>query len=255
MSSRLALHNQRIVGCRLCDRLVRYQEKVSQIKRAAYKNQTYWGRPVPGFGRCDARIMIVGLAPGAHGANRTGRIFTGDASGDFLFAALHRAGLASQPQSINRDDGMKLNDCYITSAVRCAPPHNRPTDHECTTCRRYLVEDIRLLSKCRVYLCLGRIAYDAIQAALRVRLGRFSHGAQFQHQDRTILCSYHVSRRNTQTGLLTTEMFDRILVCAKRLANLDESPCFSPNNEPLILPIALQKRPPSDKIRTGPDDR
>ncbi len=218
MVGKLNLLNKRVTTCRKCDRLVAHREAVGRVKRRAYRHQEYWARPVPGFGSPDARIVIVGLAPGAHGSNRTGRMFTGDASGDFLYPALYRASLASQPDATARQDGMKLHDCYITAVVRCAPPGNRPTPEEKANCRPYLIEELRLLKSARVLVCLGRIAFEETQRAWHVRLGKFAHGERYMHNGRHVLCSYHVSRQNTQTGRLTAEMFDAVLATAKRLA-------------------------------------
>jgi uracil-DNA glycosylase family 4 len=194
--SLVSLHRE-IVVCRRCRRLVEWRETVARVKVARFRDQDYWGRPVPGFGDPQARIVVVGLAPGAHGANRTGRIFTGDRSGDFLFAALYRAGLASQPSSVARDDGLELRDAYVVSAVRCAPPGNAPRPDEIANCARFLDGEIDLLPRARVLLALGA----------RVAVG-----------DRVLLGSYHVSQQNTQTGRLTPAMFDAVLVRAKRAA-------------------------------------
>ena len=218
MEDKLATLSERIIACRKCERLVAHREEVGRIKRRAFRDQEYWAKPVAGFGPIGAKIVIVGLAPGAHGSNRTGRMFTGDASGDFLYPALHRAGLASQPRATHRGDGMKLYNCYITAAVRCAPPGNKPAAEERTHCRPFLLEELQLLTRAKVLLCLGQIAFEEIQRALGARLGRFAHGARFQHDGKHILCSYHVSRQNTQTGRLTVEMFDGVLVTAQRLA-------------------------------------
>lgn len=220
MPLQLALLNRRIVSCERCPRLVEHREAVAGIKRRAYREQEYWGRPVPGFGQANARIVIVGLAPGAHGANRTGRMFTGDESGAFLYSALHRAGLASSPNSIGREDGLQLTDCYITAAVRCAPPANKPTPDERCNCRSYLIEEIGLLSTAKVFLCLGHIAFEETQRAANVRLGPFKHGAVFPMGMRHILCSYHVSQQNTYTRRLTVPMFDAILTAARVLAGM-----------------------------------
>ncbi len=209
---------ERIVACRKCPRLVAHREEVGQTKRRAFRDQEYWAKPVVGFGQKNAKIVLVGLAPGAHGSNRTGRMFTGDASGDFLYPALHRADLASQPHATGPGDGMTLRDCYITAAVRCAPPGNKPTAEEKANCRAFLLEEFELLRRAKVLLCLGRIAFDQTQRAWGVRLGQFAHRARFQHDGKHILCSYHVSRQNTQTGRLTVEMFDAVLAIAKRLA-------------------------------------
>src|SRR5579884_240918 len=180
---RLDALNDRIVRCRKCPRLVAWREQVAREKRAAFRDQDYWGRPVPGFGDPAARVLLCGLAPAAHGGNRTGRVFTGDRSGDWLFAALYRAGFANQPTSRHRDDGLRLTDCYITACVRCAPPDNRPTTEERDACLGYLVEELRLLPRARVLVCLGGFAWDGVLRALRTlghaprRKPRFGHGA------------------------------------------------------------------------------
>lgn len=207
-----------ITRCRRCARLVRYREEVGQIKRRAYADQDYWSRPVPGFGDPSARLWIVGLAPGAHGANRTGRVFTGDRSGDFLFAALHRAGFANQPTSIWRDDGLALRDCYISATCRCAPPGNKPLPIEVERCSTYLDDEWRLLDRKKVILALGRIAWNAsidllARHGLTFRAGDFAHEVEIAFADPGIVLigSYHVSQQNTFTGRLTASMFDRVL--------------------------------------------
>jgi uracil-DNA glycosylase family 4 len=207
-----------VVACRRCPRLVAHRERVAQEKVRRYRDDEYWGKPIPGFGDPNARLLIVGLAPAAHGGNRTGRMFTGDRSGDFLYRALHRAGFANQPWSRRRDDGLALYDCYITAAVRCAPPGNKPIPNELATCRPYLVEEIRLLRHVRVIVALGRIAFDAFLKAW-VDVGRplpiprpaFGHGAMVKLPEGVwLLASYHPSQQNTQTGRLTPAMFQRI---------------------------------------------
>ena len=219
--------NRQVVSCRKCPRLVAWREEVARTKRAAFANEEYWGRPVPGFGDPAARLMVLGLAPAAHGGNRTGRIFTGDRSGDWLFAALWRAGLASQPQSISRDDGLTVRDCYITASVRCAPPANRPLPSERDSCLPYLVTELRLLGAVSVVLCLGSFAWDvALRAAAagghavpRPR-PRFGHGAETRVGDLTLLGCYHPSQQNTFTGKLTEAMLDEVLERAKALAGI-----------------------------------
>lgn len=209
----------RIVACRRCPRLVAWREEVARVKRRAYQNQTYWGRPVPGFGDTRARVLVVGLAPGAHGANRTGRMFTGDASGDFLYPALYYAGFASQPESRHRDDGLELRDMFLSAVCRCVPPGNRPTSEEIRNCLPFLAEEIRLLGpRLRVIVALGRIAFDGVLRVYREHLGqaiprlRFAHGAVYPLGEGlpTLVASYHPSRQNTQTGRLTSEMFQQI---------------------------------------------
>jgi uracil-DNA glycosylase family 4 len=215
---------ERIIACRLCPRLVRWREQVARDKRAAFQWEEYWGRPVPGFGDVKARVLVCGLAPAAHGGNRTGRVFTGDRSGDWLFAALYRAGFASQPTSVTRDDGLKLKDCYITACVRCAPPANRPTPEERDNCLPYLVAELRFLKKVRVILCLGGFAWDGALRALRSlgvtanRKPRFGHGAEAAVGCYTLLGCYHPSQQNTFTGRLTEPMLDAVLARAKSLA-------------------------------------
>jgi uracil-DNA glycosylase family 4 len=202
---------------------VRYRERVAQEKRRAYANWEYWGRPVPGFGDPGARLVIVGLAPAAHGGNRTGRMFTGDRSGDWLYGALHRAGFASQPQSTHRDDGLHLRDAYITAAARCAPPDNKPTRAELGACLPFLAREFDLLRQARVVVALGRVAFDAYLAA-RAQLGRpalsqrpqFGHAVVLHLPEVTLIGSYHPSQRNTQTGLLTAAMFDAVFAAARR---------------------------------------
>ena len=207
-----------ILACRLCPRLVAWREEVARVKRRAYRDEDYWGKPVPGFGDPDARVLIVGLAPGAHGANRTGRMFTGDSSGDFLYAALHRAGFASQPTSRGRDDGLTLTDAYISAACRCAPPDNKPAPDELAACRPFLAAEITLLRDIQVVVALGRIAFDAIlrvyadQAQPMLPQPLFAHNAVASLGDGLplLVTSYHPSRQNTQTGRLTTGMFDDV---------------------------------------------
>jgi len=214
-----------ISACRRCPRLVAWREEVGRRKRAAYAAEDYWARPVPGFGDSSARIAILGLAPGAHGANRTGRMFTGDRSGEFLYAALWRAGLANQPSSHALDDGLALRDCWISAAVRCVPPANRPTPAERDTCLPFFEREMALLAGVRVILCLGAFAWEA---ALRLCCPqprprpRFAHGAQWHGQrGAALLGSFHPSQQNTFTGRLTAPMMDAVLVRARELAGLD----------------------------------
>jgi len=202
--------NQEIIACRKCPRLVEWREEVARTKRKAYMDWEYWGKPVPGFGDPQARVLVVGLAPGAHGSNRTGRQFTGDASGNFLFPALYRAGFASQPESTNRDDDLKLKDMYITASGRCAPPKNKPTAEELNNCQPYLEREIELLQP-KVIVVLGRIAFERILHIYdEPRSGKkFAHNATFKLENGAwIVCSYHPSQQNTLTGKLTVEMFD-----------------------------------------------
>ncbi len=213
------LHDE-IVGCRACPRLVGWREQVGREKRAAYRDDDYWARPVPGFGDPSAHLVVVGLAPAAHGANRTGRIFTGDRSGDVLYAALHRAGYASQPESVGRDDGLTLTGAWITCPVRCAPPGNTPTPAERDTCRPFLERELALLPSARVLLVLGGFGYQVLCGVLGVRpRPKFAHGVEVPLPDgRTILGCYHVSQQNTFTGRLTPAMLDDVLARARELA-------------------------------------
>jgi uracil-DNA glycosylase family 4 len=206
-----------IVACRACPRLVAWREEVARTKRRAYRDQTYWGKPVPGFGDVGARLAIVGLAPGAHGANRTGRVFTGDRSGDFLYAALHRAGFASQPTSTSADDDLALRDAFIVLAVRCAPPDNRPTPAEIARCAPLFAREMAVLKRTEVVLALGAIAWNACLRLAGQRPVKFAHGAEIVTSRWTLLASYHVSQQNTQTGRLTRAMFDRVLTRGKQL--------------------------------------
>ena len=198
-----------------------WREQVARERRAAFADQEYWGRPVPGFGDPGARIVVVGLAPAAHGANRTGRVFTGDRSGDWLFAAMYRAGLANQPTSVSADDGLELTDAYVSAAVRCAPPQNKPTPQERTTCLPYLRRELALLGQVRVILVLGQFAYQVVTGELGIRpRPKFGHGAEALAPDgRTVLCSYHPSQQNTFTGTLTEPMFDAVFARALELVH------------------------------------
>lgn len=217
----LARLEREIVGCRACPRLVAWREQVGREKRASFRDDDYWARPVPGFGDPAARLAIVGLAPAAHGANRTGRIFTGDRSGDVLYAALHRAGYANQPTATSRHDGLRLTDCWITCPVRCAPPANKPTPVERDTCRLFLERELALLADVRVLLVLGGFGYQVLTGILGVRpRPRFGHGVEVPLPDgRTILCSYHVSQQNTFTGRLTPAMLDDVFARARELSS------------------------------------
>jgi uracil-DNA glycosylase family 4 len=203
---------------------VDWREEVAREKRASFADQAYWGRPVPGFGDPAARLLVVGLAPAAHGANRTGRVFTGDRSGDWLFAALHRAGFANQPTSVAADDGLELTGAYVVAAVRCAPPANRPTPEERDRCLPFLRRELALLPDVRVVLALGRFAYDvmAVELGLRPR-PRFGHGVEAATPaGPTLLCSYHPSQQNTFTGTLTEPMFDAVMARARELCGVGE---------------------------------
>jgi uracil-DNA glycosylase len=212
--------NLELISCTKCSRLVEWREQVGREKRAAYKDQTYWAKPVPGFGDANARVLILGLAPGAHGSNRTGRMFTGDSSGNFLYPALHRAGFASSGTSVNLSDGLELHDCYITAAGRCAPPDNKPTSLELQNCRPWLTQELELLPNVRVILALGKIAHDTMLEFYKLQKSKhpFGHALEYGLPDGKILLdSYHVSQQNTLTGKLTFEMFDAILERAKEL--------------------------------------
>ncbi len=214
---------RKITTCRACPRLVEYRERVAQEKRRAFRGEPYWGKPVPGFGDPQARVLVVGLAPGAHGSNRTGRMFTGDDSGRFLYAALHRYGFANQPYASSNGDGLQLTDLFITAVCRCAPPDNKPTGEEMLSCRPFLLAEMELLARVEGIVALGKIAFDNVLAIYRARgaaLPRleFAHGAQFELGDGLpwLLASYHPSRQNTQTGRLTEAMFAEIWQEARR---------------------------------------
>lgn len=218
----------KIITCHRCPRLREHCRRVAERKRRAYRDWDYWGRPVPGWGDPAARLLVVGLAPAAHGANRTGRMFTGDSSGDFLYRTLWQFGYCNQPTSRSRDDGLQLSDCYITAAARCAPPGNRPTREELANCRDYLLEEFRLLSRVRVIVALGAVAWSVCLGILQATgheiltpKPRFGHLAQAEwpgEPSRTLLGSYHPSRQNTQTGRLTESMFRQVFARARELA-------------------------------------
>ncbi|HET9249015.1 MAG TPA: uracil-DNA glycosylase [Actinomycetota bacterium] len=213
-----------VVGCRACPRLVEWRERVAREKVARFASQTYWGRPVPGFGDPAARILVVGLAPAAHGGNRTGRIFTGDSSGDFLFASMHRTGLADRPTSVSRDDGLRLSGAYVAAVNRCAPPGNRPTPTERDACLPYLEREIGALERLRVVVALGAFAWDGVLRALRSRghaakpRPAFGHAAEATVGPFALLGSYHPSQQNTFTGKLTAPMLESVLRRARELA-------------------------------------
>jgi uracil-DNA glycosylase len=215
-----------ITTCRACPRLTVWREQVGREKRRAYRTWDYWARPVPGFGDPDARLLILGLAPAAHGGNRTGRVFTGDRSGDWLYAALYRSGFANQPTSVHMMDGLTLSDAYVTAAVKCAPPGNKPLPAEREACAGYLHAELSLLTRMRVILCLGRFAWEVALRALRDRgirppspLPGFAHGSIAEIGEITMIGSYHPSQQNTFTGRLTEEMFDGVFRQARdRLA-------------------------------------
>jgi len=220
-----------IVECRACPRLVEWREAVARDKRAAFRDEQYWGRPVPGVGDPEASVLVAGLAPAAHGGNRTGRVFTGDRSGDWLFGAMHRAGLANQATSTARDDGLVLRGAYVAAAVRCAPPANKPTIDERDRCLPYLTRELGLLDHVRVIVVLGAFAYDAIGrvlaatgAPLPVPRPKFGHGVEVETARATVLCSYHPSQQNTFTGKLTEPMLDAIFERARELAGVSSRP-------------------------------
>jgi len=213
------LLNQEIIACRKCPRLVEWREEVARVKRKAYRDQEYWGKPVPGFGDPQARVLVVGLAPGAHGSNRTGRQFTGDASGGFLYPALHRAGFANQASAESRGDGLILKDMYITASGRCAPPDNKPSPEELNNCQPYLERELEILQP-KLIVCLGRIAFERILKIYSARnpAWKFGHGVLYRLENGVwILCSYHPSQQNTSTGKLTATLFDEIWKKAKNL--------------------------------------
>lgn len=211
---------EEVIRCTRCPRLVQYCSEIARTKRRAYRDETYWGKPVPGWGDPDARLLMIGLAPAAHGGNRTGRVFTGDASGDFLFRALHKVGFANQATSLHREDGLQLKDAYLTAVVHCAPPDNKPLPDEIETCRHYLVEELRVLTKVKAVLVFGKIALDGFRAALPEAHGidlpaaaaPFQHAAAYEigRSELRLFISYHPSRQNTQTGRLTAPMFDAV---------------------------------------------
>jgi len=212
-----------ITTCRLCPRLVEWRETVAREKVRRFADQEYWGKPVPSFGDPRARLLVLGLAPAAHGGNRTGRIFTGDRSGDWLFRALHKAGFANQPLSVDRRDGLRLRDCYVTAAVRCAPPNNKPLPQENANCRPYLLRELELLKRLRVIIALGRFAFDAAIDSVGLqepasKRPEFKHAAELDLSGGvTLIASFHPSQQNTFTGKLTEPMFDRVFAQAKKI--------------------------------------
>jgi uracil-DNA glycosylase len=209
--------NAQIVRCNECPRLAVYIRSIGRKKVKRFAGERYWARPLPSWGDPDARLLIVGLAPAAHGGNRTGRMFTGDSSGDWLAKAMHESGFASKPTSRTRDDGLVLTDAYITAAVRCAPPDNKPHPSELAACSKYLMAELGMLRRVQVVLALGRIAFDAYRRAVGARSMKFSHGARFEVADRTLIASYHPSRQNTNTGKLTWEMWFEIFRVARTM--------------------------------------
>jgi uracil-DNA glycosylase family 4 len=219
----LAALHECITQCRLCPRLVQWREEAARVKVRRFADQEYWGKPLPGFGDRAARVLLVGLAPAAHGGNRTGRMFTGDESGNWLFRALSSAGFANQPESLSRDDGLRLTDCYIVAAVRCAPPRNKPLPAEMLHCRAFLLEEIRLLRNLRVVVGLGKIGFEAALRACRdlgmfsfTTMPRFAHGAVYRFGGYTCMATYHPSQQNTFTGRLTRPMLNRVFRTVRR---------------------------------------
>jgi uracil-DNA glycosylase family 4 len=226
LADSLAILESDVVACERCPRLRRYCIEIGEIKRRAYRDQTYWAKPVPSFGDPEARLLIVGLAPGAHGANRTGRLFTGDRSGEWLYRALYETGFASQAKSVARDDELRLRDCWITAAVRCAPPDNKPAPKEFERCRPYLERELGLLKRVRAVVCLGRLAFDTYLSVLKSEgmiesraAFRFEHGAVHAGLEPVLISSYHPSQQNTSTGRLTRKMLRGIFETARDLLN------------------------------------
>ncbi|OFW00354.1 MAG: uracil-DNA glycosylase [Acidobacteria bacterium RIFCSPLOWO2_12_FULL_59_11] len=224
MGDSLLKIRQEVIGCGRCPRLVNYRCQIAQLKRRAYRDWQYWGKPVPGLGNAQAQLLVLGLAPAAHGGNRTGRVFTGDSSGDLLFATLYRTGFANQPQSVSLDDGLRLRGAYITASVRCAPPANKPLPAEYRNCRDYLERELDLLRNVKVVVALGKVAFDTYLSILQKRgriasrsRFRFRHGAVYQFPPPlpVLIASYHPSRQNTQTGRLTQSMFLAVFRKAK----------------------------------------
>jgi uracil-DNA glycosylase family 4 len=225
MSNSLELLNKKIITCRLCPRLTEWREEVARTKVRRFQDLEYWGKPVPGFGDRNARVLIVGLAPAAHGANRTGRMFTGDESGTWLYRAMHKAEFANQSTSVSKNDGLSLHDCYITATCRCAPPKNKPLPEEIKNCRPFILEELRLLKKLKVIIGLGKIGFDAAFDCCReagltplTRRPTFSHGVSVAlNSTLTLIGSYHPSQQNTFTGVLTERQFDRIFQKARMI--------------------------------------
>lgn len=220
-----------IVECRRCPRLIAYCQEVARTKRRAWLDWHYWGKPVPSFGDAAARLLILGLAPGAHGANRTGRMFTGDRSGDFLYRSLHRAGFASQPESTHAEDGLRLSDAWITASAHCAPPDNKPSPEELRNCRPFLESELELLTNLRVVVALGKVAFDTYLGILKSRGAiqrladfRFGHGALYDNLSPALLASYHPSQQNTSTGRLTQSMLDDVFAQAAQIIRSSPAP-------------------------------
>lgn len=215
--AKLQALNKKIIKCRKCLRLASYIHKISKEKVKRFQDQKYWGRPLTGFGDVKARLLIIGLAPAAHGGNRTGRMFTGDSSGDWLAKVLFTFGFANKPTSQKIDDGFQLIDTYITASARCAPPDNKPTREELNNCSPFLVEELKILYRVKVIICLGRIAFDTCCKILDMKHVKFSHGAKFTREKFIVICSYHPSRQNTQTGRLTWNQWSSVFSDAKNI--------------------------------------
>lgn len=216
--------NKNIIKCKKCPRLASYIREIARSRVKRFKNEKYWGRPLTGFGDPHAHLLLIGLAPAAHGGNRTGRMFTGDSSGDWLAKALYEHGFASKPTSTSSDDGLTLIDAYVTASVRCAPPQNKPTRIEFENCFPYLSAEYSLLKEAKVIVCLGRIAFDTCCKLLSIKGVKFSHGKTFSHKHLTIICSYHPSRQNTQTGRLTWKEWSMIFAKARKILNEKQDP-------------------------------
>jgi uracil-DNA glycosylase len=212
--------NCKIVSCKKCPRLVSYRQKVARDKIRRFKDQKYWGGPLTGFGDSNAQLLIVGLAPAAHGGNRTGRMFTGDSSGDWLAKVLYNFGFSNKSASTSIDDGFQLNNTYVTAALRCVPPKNKPTKDELDNCSYYLGKEFKILKNVKVIICLGKIAFDSCRKLLGIKGIKFSHAKSFTHTKFKIICSYHPSRQNTQTGKLKWNQWSKVFAKAKRI--LDE---------------------------------
>ena len=207
--------NQKIIKCKKCPRLASYIRKVSKVKVKRFQDQDYWGKPLTGFGDVKARLLVIGLAPAVHGGNRTGRMFTGDSSGDWVAKVLFTFGFANKPSSQKIDDGLQLIDTYITASARCAPPDNKPTREELDNCFPFLVQELEILQNIKVIVCLGRIAFDTCCKLLDIKHAKFSHGAKFTQEKYIVICSYHPSRQNTQTGRLTWNQWSSVFSDAK----------------------------------------
>ena len=209
--------NKKIITCKKCPRLNSYIKNIAKKKVKRFKDEKYWGKPLPGFGDINGKILIIGLAPAAHGGNRTGRMFTGDSSGDWVAKVLYENGLASQPESTHKNDGFHLIGAYISAVARCAPPDNKPLKNELENCSAYLQQELQVLKNIRIIICLGRIAFNEVCKILEIKKKNFSHGYVFKHQRNFIICSYHPSRQNTQTGRLTWRQWNSIFVKAKKI--------------------------------------